>query len=351
MVVEAARRVELDRGLVRLVDVDRRNCRLALAQTPERARQQEPAEAAPLVLRRRADDVDLADAAVGRALLDLQPAEPRECTIDFEHQHVIGPKPWLFHAGAQVIKRPAPVLPVSGEDAVVQLQPRFVVDAGPHRPERRAGQSRRRRGAAHVAVKVEEPACRRESELGGHLLAGGRVVVGPEVELARALAVRGHDRVREQHPAHAPAPERRIDHQLAGRAALVLVAVCDRVRVPGQLTVLEREDRHREVIAALEAQELVLAQRFVPIGARGGIEQPRKALQMLGFELRDDFYMVHIRDYPGEYRHEASRRDSSAPHCICNCLQRATIARRGTPSGRHSGGSLRGRGGGFASLH
>ena len=58
--------------------------------------------------------------------------------------------------------------------------------------------------------------------------------------------------------------------------------------VAGEPAVLEREHGSGEVVAAAEAQELVFAERLVPIGARSRFDQPRELFEVLTIELAED---------------------------------------------------------------
>ena len=80
-------------------------------------------------------------------------------------------------------------------------------------------------------------------------------------------------------------PEAGVDDDLAGGAPVGALAVGHGVRVAGEPVVLEGENGGGEVVAAAEAQELVLAQGLVAVGGSCGFEQLRELLEVLRVEL------------------------------------------------------------------
>src|SRR3990172_11684289 len=93
-----------------------------------------------------------------------------------------------------------------------------------------------------------------------------------------------------------------MDDELAGCATRFALAVGHGVGIADDAAVLEGEDGACEVVAVLEAEELVLAQGFVAIDERGRAEELREVLQVGVCELRDDLDVVHIRESPEVYR-------------------------------------------------
>ena len=127
------------------------------------------------------------------------------------------------------------------------------------------------------------------------------------------------DRALEQQLADASATLARMHDELARDAAGIVAAVGDGVGVAGERAVLEGEHSDRQVIAALKPQKLVLANRIVAVSIRGGIKQLRKLFQMLAFELRDDFDVVHR--FGGVSAGPARRMIVLHIHSICNWLR------------------------------
>ena len=109
------------------------------------------------MLRRRADDVDLANAAGLAALLDLDPAESGEAAVHLEHQDIARIEPRLREPRTEVIERPGALLRMPGEDAVVQRKPCGVVVARHERAQPRARRRIDARDVADVPMQVQQP--------------------------------------------------------------------------------------------------------------------------------------------------------------------------------------------------
>ena len=68
-----------------------------------------------------------------------------------------------------------------------------------------------------------------------------------------------------------------------------------RVRVADEALSLVRQEANREVVAPAQVQELVLADRLVAVGLRGGGDKLRELFDVLAFQPGDDFDVVHVR--------------------------------------------------------
>ena len=209
-----------------------------------------------------------------------------------------------------------------GEDAVVQGEPGCVVDAGTEGADADPGGPSAGGARPHVAVQVQETARGREAELRGDARACGRVVVGPEVDAPARRARCASIMALGEQPR--PMPRRRCAGCTTNSqddAALVVRAVGDGVGVAGELPVLEGEHGASQVVAAAQAEELVLAQRLVAVGERGGPEQLRKLFEVVRLKLRRRFRRGAYQGLPAGVSANGAAGSVCIEHCNCNWLQ------------------------------
>ena len=89
----------------------------------------------------------------------------------------------------------------------------------------------------------------------------------------RVLAASGFHDSREQASADAEPTAFGMDDNLARSSTLVARGEREGVGVAGEALAIEGEDRVGMVVAALDAQELVLAEGLVAVGEGGGADE------------------------------------------------------------------------------
>src|SRR4051794_36816817 len=129
---EAEALVGPDGGGVVGVDVEHRLGQSAVPQVLKPGDRQHAAQPAALVVRRHADDVDLArGGAFGVRLVDLGPVEAGQpAVVVLQQQKPVGFEPRLSHAQPQVPSGPRPLLRVAREGRRVEGEPGGLVLTG-----------------------------------------------------------------------------------------------------------------------------------------------------------------------------------------------------------------------------
>ena len=189
------------------------------------------------------------------------------------------------------------------EDAAIEFEPGLFVEAGPEGADEDVVRGLDMRKRAHVAVQVHELAHRPKAGFLRGTGAQGRVVVSPEVDSLRILTASGFYNSHEKAATDAESAALGMDDDLARGPALFAGREREGVGVAGEAVAVEDQDGVREVIAALDAQELVLAEGLMTVGEGGGADERLEFGQHLIAQTRGGLNSGH-----GQIHHGVSAR-------------------------------------------
>jgi hypothetical protein len=170
------------------IHVEHAHCDALVGQVLEPSESERPAEAQALRVWVDTDDVDLAEDG-RRVVMDLRPAEGHEPALALVEEEAGGVEPRLTFPGLDRVERPAPLLWMVAEGAIVHLQPRRLVAPGDERAGRHVHGETRRQRPPHLV----EQAPLTQADGGGE---AGVLIVGvrdPPVDVAATLARDGVD--------------------------------------------------------------------------------------------------------------------------------------------------------------
>ncbi len=290
---EPQRAVEPDGRLVRAVHVEHADAQPPAGEVLEAGEGEGTSEPEAMEGRVDGDHVDLAHrrALVG-GRVHLGPAEPGQCAVVLGEQEALRVEPRLLLPGPERLEIPPALLGMGGEGPVVDRQPALLVPTDHERP---GGEVVMEPGGERSAHLVERPA-RVQAGAGGELLVGHGGLEHPPVDVAAPLVADDVQRGVQQLGADGQrlVPVMGVDHELESPRVVAprQLRIGHRVGVPG----LPGDEAGEAGPAAVDQVEPgVVADRLVPVGPLGGVEQLGDDGHVVGGHLPLDLQEGHGR--------------------------------------------------------